>query len=72
MSDGKNPTAIVLTALGVAAVLIGLLVSLVGGQSEVAQGVEFGANDFLNALCIIGMGISIQLLGIGLIIIGKR
>ena len=71
MSDSKKSISI-WTILGILAVLIGILVSLLGGQSEIGYGVEFGGTHFQYALCIIGMGISVQLLGIGLILIGKK
>jgi hypothetical protein len=71
MSDSAKPT-IIWTILGILALLIGILVSLVGGQTEIGYGVAFGGTHFQYALCIIGMGISVQLLGIGLILIGKR
>ena len=71
MSDSKKPPSL-WTILGILAALIGMLVSLLGGQSEIGYGVDFGGTHFQYALCIIAMGISVQLLGIGLLIIGKK
>lgn len=71
MSDSKKSIS-PWTILGILAVVIGTLVSLLGGQSEIGSGIEFGGTHFQYALCIIAMGISVQLLGIGLLIIGKK
>jgi hypothetical protein len=53
------------------AVLIGIFASILGGESQAIQRVTYGGSHFLQAFCTIGIGISIQLLGIGLIVIGK-
>jgi hypothetical protein len=71
MAKTNNPPGI-FTILGILAVLLGLAISILGGGSQASYGLNYGDYHFLQALCTIGIGISIQLLGIGLLIIGKR
>ena len=68
MANTNNPPGI-FAIFGILAILLGLAISILVGGSQASKGLDYY---FSQALCTIGLGISIQLLGIGLIIIGKR